>query len=82
MSRIGKHPVSVPSGVTLAIDGQKVSAKGKLGELAAVLPPEVSIVLEDNAVTVAPRDRSLTGLFNPCSTGPTATAPADRCTAL
>lgn len=57
MSRIGKHPVPVPSGVTVAIDGQKVSAKGKLGELAAVLPPEVSIVLEDNAVTVAPRDK-------------------------
>ena len=32
--------------------------------------------------TVAPRDRSLTGLFRPCSTGPTATAPAERWTAL
>src|SRR5690606_16886500 len=32
--------------------------------------------------TSAPRDRSLTGLFRPCSTGPTATAPAERCTAL
>ena len=32
--------------------------------------------------TVAPRDRSLTGLRRPCSTGPTATAPAERCTAL
>ncbi len=32
--------------------------------------------------TSAPRERSLTGLFRPCSTGPTATAPALRCTAL
>src|SRR5699024_6497559 len=32
--------------------------------------------------TVVPRERSLTGLFRPCSTGPTATAPADCCTAL
>ena len=33
MSRIGKHPVVVPGGVTVAVEGQKVSAKGKLGEL-------------------------------------------------
>ena len=32
--------------------------------------------------TNAPRDRSLTGLFRPCSTGPIAMAPALRCTAL
>ncbi len=57
MSRIGKHPVPVPGGVTVAVEGQKVSAKGKLGELAAVLPPEVSVVLEDGKVTVAPRDK-------------------------
>jgi large subunit ribosomal protein L6 len=57
MSRIGKHPVPVPSGVTVAIAGQKVSAKGKLGELVANLPPEVSVVLEDGKVTVAPRDK-------------------------
>ena len=57
MSRIGKHPVVVPGGVTVAVEGQRVSAKGKLGELAALLPPEVSIVLEDGRVTVAPRDK-------------------------
>lgn len=32
--------------------------------------------------TVAPRDRSFTGRRRPCMTGPTATAPAERCTAL
>ena len=34
------------------------------------------------SATVQPRDRSFTGRRRPCSTGPTATAPADRCTAL
>jgi large subunit ribosomal protein L6 len=57
MSRIGKHPVVVPGGVTVAVEGQRVSAKGKLGELTARLPPEVSVVLEDGRVTVAPRDK-------------------------
>ncbi len=41
----------------------------------------ITIVLT-MSVTVAPRDRSLTGLLSPWSTGPTATAPAERCTAL
>ena len=56
MSRIGKHPVAVPGGVTVAVDGQKISAKGKLGALAVTLPPEVEITFEDGNVTVAPRD--------------------------
>ena len=34
------------------------------------------------SLTVAPRDRSLTGRRRPCMTGPTATALAERCTAL
>jgi large subunit ribosomal protein L6 len=56
MSRIGKHPVPVPSGVQVAIDGQTVRASGKLGELAAVLPREIRIELADNAVSVQPRN--------------------------
>ena len=57
MSRIGKHPVVVPSGVTVAVEGQTVSAKGKLGQLAARLPPEVSVTLADGKITVAPLDK-------------------------
>jgi large subunit ribosomal protein L6 len=56
MSRIGKHPVVVPAGVTVAVEGHTVTAKGKLGELAVALPPEVDIRLEDSQVVVAPRD--------------------------
>ena len=56
MSRIGKHPVVVPGGVTVDVEGQKISATGKLGELSVTLPPEVEITLADGKVTVAPRD--------------------------
>ena len=41
----------------------------------------IAIVLTMSS-TSAPRDRSLMGLLSPCRTGPMATAPADRCTAL
>ncbi len=56
MSRIGKHPVSVPSGVQVSIEDQAVRVKGKLGELSETLPPEVEVVLNDGAVLVSPRD--------------------------
>ncbi len=58
MSRVGKHPVVVPDGVDIAVAGQVVTVKGKLGELSATLPPEVQIVVENDAVRVSPRDDS------------------------
>jgi large subunit ribosomal protein L6 len=57
MSRIGKHPVVVPSGVTVNLEGHKLTAKGKLGELSLDLPPEVDVTLDDGKVTVQPRDQ-------------------------
>lgn len=57
MSRIGKHPVAVPSGVTVAVEGQTVSAKGKLGALAVTLPAEVEITFADGKISVEPRDQ-------------------------
>lgn len=56
MSRIGKHPVPVPDGVEVTVDGQKVSASGKLGTLARTLPREVVIARENGAIVVQPRD--------------------------
>jgi large subunit ribosomal protein L6 len=56
MSRIGKHPVAVPDGVTVAIDGNTVRAKGKLGELSAALPRDVVVAMEEGRVVVRPRD--------------------------
>jgi len=54
MSRIGKKPVAVPSGVTASLDGQTVTAKGPKGELKFVVNEEVLVKLEDGNVTVAP----------------------------
>ncbi len=56
MSRIGKHPVPVPSGIEVAIEGQHVRVKGRLGELSQTLPPEVEVRMEDGRVMVRPRD--------------------------
>jgi large subunit ribosomal protein L6 len=56
MSRIGKHPVAVPQGVTVTLDGNTLKAKGRLGELSTVLPPEVILHQEDGRVAVQPHD--------------------------
>jgi large subunit ribosomal protein L6 len=60
MSRVGKKPVPVPSGVTATVDGQMVKVKGTKGELSFVVPEEVSVALENGAVAVSPRDESKT----------------------
>lgn len=52
MSRIGKRPINLPDKVTVAIDGQNVAVKGPKGELSRVLPKEVTVEQEDNAVVV------------------------------
>jgi large subunit ribosomal protein L6 len=55
MSRVGKKPVPVPSGVTATVSGQTVRIKGSKGELSFVVPEEVSIAMQDGAVAVEPR---------------------------
>jgi large subunit ribosomal protein L6 len=55
MSRIGKNPVTVPSGVNIDIAGQTVTAKGKLGTLKLVVSNEVVPTLEDGKVWVKPK---------------------------
>ncbi len=47
MSRIGSKAVEIPEGVELSVNGQDVSAKGKLGELSLRVNDEVSVALED-----------------------------------
>ncbi len=59
MSRIGKNPVELPDGVSVAISGRQVTAKGKLGELSAVFTDDVEIVQEGSTVTVKPRGNSI-----------------------
>lgn len=54
MSRIGKYPVPVPAGVSVVINDQILTAKGKLGELSLAISGEVTATLEDNSVVVRP----------------------------
>ncbi len=58
MSRIGKHPVPVPSGVTVSLANDRLTAKGRYGELTAALMEEVVVTHEDDAIVVRPRDDS------------------------
>jgi len=55
MSRVGKYPVEIPAGVQVAITGGRITAKGRLGELALPLTELVEAKVEDNRVTVAPK---------------------------
>ena len=55
MSRVGKYPVPVPSGVQVALQGRTVVAKGKLGELKLDLTDLVDVTVEGSVVAVAPR---------------------------
>ncbi len=54
MSRVGKNPVSVPSGVTVSIAAGQIMAKGKLGELAMRVSGDVAVTLEEGKIWVKP----------------------------
>ena len=61
MSRIGKYPVVIPSGVTVTVEGNKVTVKGKLGELSCTYDDgHIATKVEDNKVVVTPLSQSLT----------------------
>jgi large subunit ribosomal protein L6 len=47
MSRIGKNPVAIPSGVEVQVSGQAVKVKGKLGELEMTVHDDVDVKLEE-----------------------------------
>lgn len=52
MSRIGKQPIPVPSGVDVKINGQNVTVKGSKGELKLDVIKDIEVVLEDNTITI------------------------------
>ena len=56
MSRIGKEPVKIAEGVNVAIDGQKVTVKGKLGELTYTMQDGITAKVEDGNVVVVRKD--------------------------
>jgi large subunit ribosomal protein L6 len=68
MSRVGKAPISIPEGIEIKIDGNKVSVKGKLGELSETVHPDLSVKMEDGIITVerpseSPNHRAMHGLY-------------------
>lgn len=67
MSRIGRMPITIPSGVTVKMEGNVVSVKGPKGELTRTFHPDMALKMEDNTIIVErPSDnkthRSLHGL--------------------
>jgi large subunit ribosomal protein L6 len=67
MSRIGKLPITVPNGVTVTLDGNRVTVKGPKGELSRTVPAEMQLAQENGTVTVSrpsdePNHRALHGL--------------------
>ena len=58
MSRIGKKPVAIPSGVTATVAGQKVSMKGPKGELSFTCPEQIKVEKTAAGVEVAPREET------------------------
>jgi large subunit ribosomal protein L6 len=58
MSRIGRMPVTVPSGVSVDLSGQQLSVKGPKGQLSLSLCPEVELVRDNGTITVNPKDES------------------------
>src|SRR6202044_4264145 len=58
MSRIGKRPVAVPSGITANVAGQTVKVKGPKGALEIVLHDDVSVKLEEGRIKIDPRNET------------------------
>ena len=68
MSRIGKLPIAIPAGVTVTINGNVVTVKGKLGELSETIKPGVNVAVEDGHVVVTrindqKENRALHGMY-------------------
>lgn len=59
MSRIGKLPIAIPKGVTVAVDGNTVRVKGPKGELTRILARDITVAIEDDTIKVTrPSDES------------------------
>ena len=58
MSRIGKRPVELPSGVSASMSGQTIEVKGPKGTQTFTATDDVTIAIDDSSVTVSPRGKS------------------------
>jgi len=59
MSRIGKHPVAIPTGVQAALAGQVLNISGGKGKLSLPISPNVTATIADGKITIAPKDESI-----------------------
>ncbi|WP_420326867.1 50S ribosomal protein L6 [Mameliella sp.] len=58
MSRIGKKPVELPSGVSASVSGQTIEVKGPKGTQSFTATDDVTLKVEENAISVEPRGKS------------------------
>ncbi|MFA6267951.1 MAG: 50S ribosomal protein L6 [Pseudolabrys sp.] len=58
MSRIGKKPVAIPTGVTASVEGQTVKVKGPKGTLQLAFPDDVVLSMDKGSVKIEPRNDS------------------------
>jgi large subunit ribosomal protein L6 len=68
MSRIGKSPITIPSGVDVKLDKNKVTVKGPKGELFQEVDPDISVTIENGVISVErpteqKRHKALHGLY-------------------
>jgi large subunit ribosomal protein L6 len=68
MSRVGKKPIPIPTGVKVVLNGEEILVKGPKGELRRSLPAELSVKVEGDQVILQPREdgqrvKALFGLF-------------------
>jgi large subunit ribosomal protein L6 len=59
MSRIGKQPITIPSGVTASLSGGVLSIKGPLGTLSRSFKSDINIVVEGNVINLTPTHQSV-----------------------
>ena len=63
MSRIGKLPINIPSGVTVALNNSIVTIKGSKGELSQYVNPAINVVIEDGHILLSENENVM--LDNP-----------------
>jgi len=74
MSRIGKAPVAIPSGVTVTVDGNIIKVQGPKGELVQEVDPAIGVTVEENMVRFtrqsdAPDQRAKHGMYRSLCAG-------------
>lgn len=53
MSRIGRHPIAIPAGVQITVEGNLVRVKGPKGEISRAIHPDMSVTIENGALRVS-----------------------------